>query len=396
MASAPLGVPVAAVGAFASCGGALSVAASVDAFDSTAMLRLHWHCGRVSQPGPYRYYADFSNALHNHTAVRDCMPADRAAHRCVIVLGHTCTTTYHDLERQVGRMLPVVSAARMERRRLVVAVFLNKVYHNLTGKLSLLSRLESAGGGNVSIATFSWSPIVGQRPAQGKMSFHFMPFATNAVVHSAVARADKYDLYWSGDTNPDKYALRQVLVGNLVALQQRHALRIYTPGEHLPDASYFATLAASRLVLSTPLREWHIVGTRYFEVMASGRAVLLCYREASAYSPLGIIEDTHVVMFGSPKEFEQKLLLYSNATESAVARATRRRIALNARQLVAHRHTWRHRATQVVKVLCALRVCEHRQNISKLAQNRRCNAWAFYRAVNAVRPCYLLYLSTTN
>ena len=114
VASAPLGVPVAAVGAFASCGGALSVAASVDAFDSTAMLRLHWHCGRVSQPGPYRYYADFSNALHNHTAVRDCMPADRAAHRCVIVLGHTCTTTYHDLERQVGRMLPVVSAARME------------------------------------------------------------------------------------------------------------------------------------------------------------------------------------------------------------------------------------------------------------------------------------------
>ena len=87
------------------------------------------------------------------------------------------------------------------RRRLVVAVFLNKVYHNLTGKLSLLSRLESAGGGNVSIATFSWSPIVGQRPAQGKMSFHFMPFATNAVVHNAVARADKYDLYWSGDTN---------------------------------------------------------------------------------------------------------------------------------------------------------------------------------------------------
>ena len=52
------------------------------------------------------------------------------------------------------------------------------------------------------------------------MSFHFMPFATNAVVHSAVARTDKYDLYWSGDTNPDKYALRQVLVGNLVALQQ--------------------------------------------------------------------------------------------------------------------------------------------------------------------------------
>ena len=143
-------------------------------------------------------------------------------------------------------------------------------------------------------------------------------------------------------------------------------------------------------MLSTPLREWHIVGTRYFEVMASGRAVLLCYREASAYSPLGIIEDTHAVMFGSPKEFEQKLLLYSNATESAVARATRRRIALNARQLVAHRHTWRHRATQVVKVLCALRVCEHRQNISKLAQNRRCNAWAFYRGPSGKRGTTLL------
>ena len=168
-----------------------------------------------------------------------------------------------------------------------------------------------------------------------------------------------FEKHWK---NPARDRTRQVLVGNLVALQQRHALRIYTPVEHLPDASYFATLAASRLVLSTPLREWHIVSTRYFEVMASGRAVLLCYREASAYLPLGIIEDTHAVMFGSPKEFAQKLLLYSNATESAVARATRRRIALNARHLVAHRHTWRHRATQVVKVLCALRVCEHRQH----------------------------------
>lgn len=305
-------------------------------------IGLHWHCGGSSRD---RYYASFADALSNHPSVRPC----NASRACITVFGHRCTTIASSFAGQVTQLLTGMSTTE---RGVVVAVFLNKVYKELTRKVEAISRL--AADARVShVAVFSWSPTIGHWPASGSVSYHFLPFAVHmpATTGRMDLATDEYDLYWSGDTNPSKYMLRRELVDIFPQLAQEHGVRIHRPEQRLADLAYEKALAASRLVLSTPLREWHLVGTRYFEVMATGRAILLCYREPRAYEPLGIVEDKHAIMFGSRDEFVEKLLRYANASGSVKTSAARLKMAKRARALVAQRHTWRHRAAFVVEVL---------------------------------------------
>ena len=180
------------------------------------------------------------------------------------------------------------------------------------------------------------------------MSTSFPAFLTGA------GRApDRHDLFWQGDDSPHKYPLRRQLVGLFPALQRDYGVRIFSPLEPLNATSYAEARAASRLVLSTPLKDWLLVGTRYFEVMAGGSALLLCYREPTAYAPLGIVEGEHALMFSDIDEFVATLRRHSlgNTNASAAAVDERRAMAKRARELVLARHTWPHRAEEVVTVL---------------------------------------------
>ena len=94
----------------------------------------------------------------------------------------------------------------------------------------------------------------------------------------------------------------------------------------------------------------NIVGTRYFEVMASGTTLLLCNRPPrNEWVYDGLFEDgKHVVMFDNPADLRQKVAHYL-ANETA-----RRRIVLAAASLTRRIHTWDARARFITNV--ALRV----------------------------------------
>ena len=53
------------------------------------------------------------------------------------------------------------------------------------------------------------------------------------------------------------------------------------------------------------------MSTRVFEVMASGRAMLLCDRNPTAYAPLEVVEGEHAAMFNTTDEFAKKVLYYT-------------------------------------------------------------------------------------
>ena len=78
------------------------------------------------------------------------------------------------------------------------------------------------------------------------------------------------------------------------------------------------------------------VSTRFFEVLISGRALLLCDRNLAAYSPLGIVEGTHAAMFNTTAEFSERVLYYSKPEHEAERRA----MVAAARALALQRHTW--------------------------------------------------------
>lgn len=352
--------------------------------DSLVPARVHldWQCGHRLRPHKVTaYYVNILSALLAHPHVGSCnVETSTSGHStCTLVFGHLCTTgttTFLEQVQAAERRLDRASSAAN------IAVFLNKVYVSLPDKLDLvrqMARHKRVRHVNV----FSWSPVVGQRPPLlrrdlavnvsewnltdhhvPKVSFHFVPFATDAhqlnvsTVERRRGTKTKYrhDVFFAGDTNPLKYDLRRDIVELLNSSTSQpdslpRLLQPYLPTTFLNYAQYQTVLAQSRTVLSTPLKEWLLVGTRYYEVLASGTALLLCYREPLAYLPLGIVEGEHALMFSSVAEFTRLLVRHAIAHETAAARAHRKKMLENAQRLVATKHTWAHRASQIVEIL---------------------------------------------
>ena len=104
------------------------------------------------------------------------------------------------------------------------------------------------------------------------------------------------------------------------------------------------------------------MGPRFFEVMISGRAMLLCDHNEEAYTPLGIEDGVHAVMFNSSRQFEA-LVHHYRAPENEPARLA---IVKAARELVLSRHLWSHRAAYFEQITREA-LAEHRGREEKAA-----------------------------
>ena len=155
-----------------------------------------------------------------------------------------------------------------------------------------------------------------------------------------------YDLGFSGSPGrfDRRYAYRAETMGNtlLLARLREQGVRIYDGGMVRAD-QYIQTLSSTRMWLSTSEVGDHVV-SRTYEVLASGRALLMCDRNPRAHTRLGIIEGVHAVMFNSSDEFEGKVRWYMEHEPE------RLRIVQAARALAAS-HTWGDRARELVVLI---------------------------------------------
>jgi hypothetical protein len=87
------------------------------------------------------------------------------------------------------------------------------------------------------------------------------------------------------------------------------------------------------------------VGTRYFEVMATGTTLCVCNRlsDGRVYESLGLRDGVHLAMFDSLAHLEEIVLNYSRSEHEA------RRLAIvhRAQALVLRKFTWTHVAERV-------------------------------------------------
>jgi len=94
------------------------------------------------------------------------------------------------------------------------------------------------------------------------------------------------------------------------------------------------------------------VGTRYFEVMATGTTLCVCNRmsgeSAIVYESLGIKEGKHVLMFESIDEFVEVVTNYTTRPEYQARRVA---IMRHAQELAVRKFSWGHVAEKVDRVL---------------------------------------------
>lgn len=307
----------------------------------------------------YQYYQDFERGLASmhqscYAAERQpqCAPWERwlnheiAPAAVVFVVPHMSTTMAEILPSKLALAKLILDDFQRHYCNVpaVVLVCLNKVYADLEMKLAAIDEFRSQIDAPVVIIT--WSHSVAAR-----YGLHFVPFAVDAnqfhLPNATPFNSRHYDVFFSGDTNPTKYPMRPSL---LDALNRSSHLSLDAPETFLPTDDYLRALAETRMVLttpgfpSTPDRPWFdIVGTRAYEVLATGSTLLLCQR-SDAYAQLGIIENKTAVMFSTESE---ALLVAQRFARDYKASM---RVVRNARRLALRQHTWAARAATVSRI----------------------------------------------
>ena len=237
-----------------------------------------------------------------------------------------------------------------------VVVMLNKVFEDLDAKFEAIHHLalrhrvllvtapaplnelpnESSARQLDFASTNGWRPQIAFLGYGAAPAFYGQPSELPYV----------YDVGFSGNPGrfDGRYALRAETMGNgrLLARLRAYGARIYEGGMTSSE-QYIRTLASTRLWMSTTEAGDHVV-TRTYEVLASGRALLLCDRNPRAHGRLGIVEGVHAAMFNSSAEFEGAVRWYMEHEEERV------RMVKAARALAASQ-TWKDRAREFVGLI---------------------------------------------
>lgn len=269
---------------------------------------------------------------------------------------------------------------RPRHARLPLLVLQNKMYtphgwREIVGDLPSKLRWAHTSG---AVAAFTWLAKYRVFTRASGVPHHWLPFGVDPAKFSRHAGSlgiaeQPFDVGFTGASGVDKYPLRRALLDALHEMNvslytgswvqtslNRQDNRSWKAGNH---DEYAQSMASTKIWLSTTGPEW-IVGTRYFEVLASGTTLLLCNRplqlgeqanedgeqaqagarsegeaswQRSAYD--GLFEDgRHVVFFDDVSDMRSKVLHYLR-NDSA-----RRLIVRAAHALALRLHTWDARA----------------------------------------------------
>lgn len=352
--------------------------------DTSESISVHWYTIQDENFGHFRYYRDFKDALEKHPNVHTCEGSFvKCKSSTALILAHGSTTKAKIFKADHDGVMRALNTNQLKNTTKLI-IFLNKEYVEWEEKLSLITNLARAFPKTVIL---THSPMAREWSKEYKLHFVFVPFAvkfTDFDLHEKLVPFGKrkHDLYFSGDLNPEKYVLRKEIVEAFPEMSKQgidiqydgtgiHASPDFSSvfgfslesdeNDFVPEGSYKNFILDSKMVFSTigmgpgsptgSRRLLNLIGTRYFEIMASGTTLLLCERASdSTYAQLGIKEDVNAVMFSNVGEFIDKVQYYRDSKHAEAAM----KIISSARDLVRSNHTWDHRAQQVVDELHSL------------------------------------------
>ena len=295
----------------------------------------------------WTYYCDLRRAmaeLHTLISIHEAY----ATPPSLIVVGPRVATGVASAASPLGVM-------RSRFANVPLAVVHNKLYDDpreFTGDFAEKMKWTRALGAAVG---FTWLRTRhAECTATSGVPFYWRPFGVDAKTYGAYAVSpplkplpQPYDVGFSGAANA-KYPVR---LQALAAIERMADLKAYisswTNGTLLNRKGYVKQLAATKIWISTTGPE-QIVGTRYFEVLASGTTLLLCNRPKNPRVYDGLFEDgTHMATFNGTADLEAKVRHYLAHGDE------RMRIVRAARALVLSAHTWTHRASLIAAAATA-------------------------------------------
>ena len=251
---------------------------------------------------------------------------------------------------------------RAAHARLPLLVVQNKMYvpsgyREIVGNRTAKLEWVSAAG---AVAAFTWLTQHREFTALSGVPHHWLPFGVDGARFGRYrgitdVGSQPFDVGFTGASGSDKYPLRSQVLDAIRSMNVKAYLGTWkqTALNRADNASwqagthdeYARNIARSRMWVSTTGPS-QLVGTRYFEVLASGTTLLLCNRpQRGEWVYDGLFEDgEHVVMFDDVSDLTVKITrILRNETE-------RLRIVKNAHGRAHQLHTWDMRARFITKV----------------------------------------------
>jgi len=288
-----------------------------------------------------QYYCEWYRALRDSPEVDlsvtdllnpDDTPRTGPLSADAILLPHHCTVN-------VPRLPVCFVKVRSDDPPLVV--MLNKMFEGVRAKMSTLHRHRQ----QVALIVAA-TPTLRQYEQSSGVRAAFLPYGVSPRfgIHANASMEYTHDLGFTGGWqrfNP-RYPMRgQAFSRNNTNRMRERGVRIFAPNHMLKAEEYIRAIATSKLWFATSEVGEH-ASTRFYEVLFSGRCMLVCNRDLAAYAPLGFVEGKHMAMFGSPQEFEAKVYYYLSHEEERMT------MVRNAREFVLSHHMWKHRAAEFV------------------------------------------------
>jgi glycosyltransferase involved in cell wall biosynthesis len=180
---------------------------------------------------------------------------------------------------------------------------------------------------------------VQQQVAQQFPRAHWIPLGCDPEFHQAAARTPRFDLAFVGNDGgvPRKFYLQE--------LRERYPNSLVGQAPHTQMATIYAQAKIGFNYLECPSPFRDNVSMRVFEVLAAGRLLLTNALSDGAFEALGLRNREELVLYRTPRELFDLIEYYLTHDEE------RERIAKAGQVCVLERHTYRHRAEAMVKVL---------------------------------------------
>ena len=186
---------------------------------------------------------------------------------------------------------------------------LNKEYTGLENKLDWIKKMQPTAALTVHHDTQYYKEYTG-------FPFHRIMWSANQNQFKNYGGEYKHDLFFSGVTRPEQTEnLRERVLSNLDRLSKyklfvniRSHKNNYA-GTIFSDDEYSKHLSSSKICFITT-GPADLVGTRYFEVMAANRSLILCNRMSMDVYEDIMIDGHNCVMFSDEDEFFEKATYY--------------------------------------------------------------------------------------
>lgn len=228
-------------------------------------------------------------------------------------------------------------------------IILNKEYQDLDKKLNWIKSINPSPK-----KVFTVHHDFKKYMEYTNIPTHRIMWSANENIFKKYDDIYKYDLFFSGVIRPEQTDNMRGKIYNKLDKLNKYKLLINASfyqnnkflkkSKNFSNEEYAMNINHSKIVLTTT-GPADLVGTRYFELMASNKALILCNRMPENIYDEIVIDKFNCIMFDDENDFVEKCKYYLNNEEERI------KIVNQAYKYFLEKHTWDHKVNNLIENL---------------------------------------------